>query len=664
MQRFLIWSCFFIHFAAPARTFYVAPRGNDQAAGTLDKPFASVSGALAAVRRWRRSNPTPEAITVQIRGGRYELVQPIVLRPEDSGSDKQRPFTIEAYPGETPMLSGGRRISGFREIRGKPGLWRTELPSVFSGSWYFHQLFVNGQRRQRARTPNEGFFQIQGPSPNASPAQFTFRGNDIKSSWAKDGDVEAAALIAWWGFRMQIRAVDDSRRMVTLGGKLDASGAENDARYYIENAADALDQPGEWYLSRKTGSLWYWAMPGENPNALEITASQLPGLIELRGDVASRSPIRHVVLRGLTFCESDWLLDGGRTDFQAAVHTAGDLFAQGSLDCTIEDCTFRQLGGYAIELGVGCQRFEVRGNEISDAGAGGIKIGSPVVSTEPFDQNHSHSITDNHIHHLGEVSPEGVGILILQSGTNRVAHNHIHHLYYTAISVGWTWGYRDSPCRQNRIEFNHLHDVGQGRLSDMGAVYTLGIQEGTVVRNNLIHDVESYGYGGWGLYTDEGSTGIVMENNVVYRCKSAGFHQHYGKDNIIRNNIFAFGKENQLMRTRDEPHRSFVFTNNIVYYDSGALLAGNWSSNGFQLDRNLYFDTRLKGNGAAMKFGAASLNEWKMRGHDLHSLIADPLFVNPEKGDFRFQRQSPALEFGIKPFDLQTAGIRPRSLRD
>ena len=104
-----------------------------------------------------------------------------------------------------------------------------------------------------------------------------------------------------------------------------------------------------------------------------------------------------------------------------------------------------------------------------------------------------------------------MGVLILQSGHNRVAHNHIHHLYYTAVSAGWNWGYKESPCHENIIEFNHLHHIGQGMLSDMGAFYSLGIQKGTVVRNNLVHDVESFGYGGWGLYTDEGSTDIVLE---------------------------------------------------------------------------------------------------------------------------------------------------------
>jgi len=261
------------------------------------------------------------------------------------------------------------------------------------------------------------------------------------------------------------------------------------------------------------------------------------------------------------------------------------------------------------------------------------------------------------------VFPPAVGVLILQSAHNRVAHNHIHDLFYTAVSVGWTWGYRDSPCHDNVIEFNDMHDIGKFLLSDMGAVYTLGPQRGTVVRNNLIHDVNAFTYGGWGLYTDEGSTGIVLENNVVYRCKSAGFHQHYGKENVIRNNIFAFNKENQLMRTRDEEHLSFFFTNNIVLYDSGNLLGSSWKNDRFVIDGNVYWDARAAGNTTKMKFSNATFEQWHARGHDTNSLLADPLFVDAAKNDFRLKADSPALKLGFKPIGLRSVGVREKAER-
>jgi hypothetical protein len=298
-----------------------------------------------------------------------------------------------------------------------------------------------------------------------------------------------------------------------------------------------------------------------------------------------------------------------------------------------------------------------------DLGGGGIRIGEQRRTEDSFERNYGHVVTDNEMHHLGRVYPPAVGMFILQSGQNHVAHNHIYDLYYTAVSVGWNWGYQETPCRENIVEFNDMHDIGQFMLSDMGAVYTLGIQKGTVIRNNLIHDVNSFTYGGWGLYPDEGSTDIVWENNVVYRTKSAGFHQHYGRDNIVRNNVFAFGKEHQLMRTREEAHLSYFFFHNLVYFDSGDLLGSNWKNDHYLMDFNLFYDTRLASAPESIKFGGATVEQWRQRGHDVHSTFADPLFVAPEQGDFRLKDNSPALKVGFQPIDLRSVGVRPKEER-
>lgn len=659
---------------APAKSLslYVGTNGNDAWSGTLadpsisgrDGPLRTAAAALRIARRARQStDPSADGISILFRSGRHELVQPIALLPEDSGTSAEKPFTLAAFPGEQPVLSGGRRLSGWQPVSGKAGRWQLEVPEVREGNWYFRQLFVNGHRRQRARTPNSGFYRIQGESPQDKPVKIHFKPGEIKKDWAADGDVEVIALLAWADIRMQIRSVDESNHTATLSGNPRPSNKENNAQYYIENAPDAVDQPGEWHLNRRTSVVTYWAEQGEDPNADEVIAPQLEDLIELRGDFAEHRVVNHVVIRGLTFSHTDRTLGPeGYADTQAAIATRGDLLAEGAVDCVIEDCTFTLLAGYAIELGKGCQRIRVVGNELADLGGGGIRIGDTNKKPQAFDANHSHVISDNHIHHLGLIYPPAVGVFVLLSGTNRIAHNHIHDLYYTAISVGWNWGYQETPCQENIVEFNHLHDIGQGRLSDMGAVYTLGIQHGTIIRNNLIHDVSVFTYGGWGLYTDEGSTGIVLENNVVYRCKSAGFHQHYGRDNIVRNNIFAFNREVQLMRTRAEPHTSFVFTNNIVCFDSGDLLGSNWSNDHYVMERNIYWDIR-PGATENLKFAKVSWKQWQTRGHDTNSVIANPLFVAPEMFDLRLKPESPALKLGFKQLDLTTVGVRAKPLR-
>jgi len=657
--------------AAPLK-FYVAPDGNDAwsgrrtkpAASQKDGPLATLPAALQAARTARQAGKAKDGVTIFVRGGVYELAEPIKLTPDDSGVSARKPLIIAAYRDEKPILSGGRRITGWHQVEGRPGLWQAEVPAVREGRWYFRQFFVNGQRRQRSRTPNDGYFRIQGQSPQDQPVRLHFRPGDIKKEWADDGDVEVVALLAWADLRMQIRAVDEANHVATLAGNPRTSNKEDNAQYYIENAPDGLDQPGEWYLNRKTGVVTYWAQAGEDLAKAEVIAPRLEDLLLIQGDFAAKRAVQQVVLRGLTFSYTDWTLGpSGYADTQAAIAAHGDVRAEGATDCVVADCVFTRLAGYAIELGRGCQRVRLVGNEMFDLGAGGVRLGEPAKRSEPFEQCHSHVVTDNHIHHLGIVYPPAVGVFILQSGNNRIAHNHIHDLFYTAISVGWNWGYQETPCRDNIVEFNHLHDIGKYLLSDMGAVYTLGIQKGTVIRNNLVHDVYSFTYGGWGLYTDEGSTDIVLENNVVYRTKSAGFHQHYGRENIVRNNVFAFGKENQLMRSREEGHVSFTFTNNIVYFDSGNLLGSNWKNDRFVMDYNLYFDARPGATAESMKLSGATLEQWRQRGHDQHSIIADPLFVAPQNYDFRLKPNSPALKLGFQPIDLSKVGVRKKSER-
>jgi len=187
----------------------------------------------------------------------------------------------------------------------------------------------------------------------------------------------------------------------------------------------------------------------------------------------------------------------------------------------------------------------------------------------------------------------------------------------------------------------------------MGGVYTLGASEGTTVSNNVVHHVYSFDYGGWGLYTDEGSYGIIMENNLVYACKNSGFHQHYGKENIIRNNIFAYNIRSQLQATRIEEHRSISFTNNIIYFDRGTLLSSNWHKFNLLTDNNIYWDTRTRD----IMFGDKGFAEWKKSGKDVHSIIADPQFVNPAGYDFRLKNKSAVRKTRFVPFDYTKAGV-------
>jgi parallel beta-helix repeat protein len=637
---------------AQERVIHVALNGSDAADGSAENPVRTVGKAVSIAR------DSATAAKVVLANGRYELSETIALTEQNS----EHPLTISAAPNAKAVISGGRMIAGWKHDSHNPNIWTVDVPGARAGKWTFRELFVNGKRKIRARTPNDGFFRIDGPSSEDKPMKLKFHGENIKKKWMAFGEVEVVALLAWSDIRMQIREVDETNRIATLSGNPRPSNKEANAQYWVENALEFVDSPGEWYLNSRAGVLYYWPEPGEDITKAEVIAPMLEDLVILKG--TPEKPVRNLNFSGIEFAHTGWSIGtNGYADTQAAVAVHGDFRAEYAQDVKIENCTFSHLAGYGLELGKGCQRFSIIGNEFADLGAGGIRIGENVRPKSSAEENHTHRVTDNDLHDMGRVYPPAVGILIMHSGTNQIAHNDVHDLFYTAISVGWNWGYQETPCRENVIEFNHLHDIGKGMLSDMGGIYTLGIQHGTVLRNNLIHDVNAFTYGGWGLYTDEGSTGILLENNVVYRCKSAGFHQHYGKENVLRNNIFALNRENQLMRTRPEPHISFTFTNNIVYFDSGNLLGSDWSNDHYVMDRNVYFDTRLAANPDKLKFGNATWSEWKARGHDEHSLMADPLFVDPAQFDFKLKPESPALKMGFKQIDVSTVGVRPPGAR-
>lgn len=652
--------------ASPAADFYVAKNGNDAWSGRLaapnrqrtDGPFATLARAQQAVRELRQKGNLNRPVVVMVRKGVYYLNEPLVFTPEDSGT-AQSPTVYAAYPGEKPILSGGVALSGWRV--NAQGHWEVNLPKVASGEWNFIQLWVNGERRYRPRLPQNGYFTIaetvQPPEGKPGYDRLRFHEGDLRDDWYNLQDVEVMAVQIWTMARLRIAQVDTANRTVIFTGTTSHreywSALQQGHRYLVENVREALSQPGEWYLDRRTGTLTYIPKPGETPDRTLVIAPNLYRLVDLKGDVEGKRWVQHLTFRGLTFAHTNWATPPQGYSFpQAEVALGGAVSAQGARDCLFEDCRVTHVGEYAFDFGQGCKRNRVERCEMTDLGAGGVKIGTMNIPQDEEQVVSHHVVRDNLIAHGGRLHPAAVGVWIGQSPYNTVEHNEICDLYYTGVSVGWTWGYAQALAHHNIIAYNHIHHIGQGVLSDMGGIYTLGFHEGTVLHHNLIHDVQSLAYGGWGIYFDEGTTHILAENNVVYCTKTGGFHQHYGRENRVVNNIFAYAREGQIQRTRPEPHLSFTFERNIVIWKEGPLLHGNWGDHQYKLDYNLYWHE----GGGEVRFANWSLDEWRARGQDVHSLIADPLFVDPEKGDFRLRSGSPALKLGFKPIDLSRTG--------
>ncbi|MBI4559685.1 MAG: right-handed parallel beta-helix repeat-containing protein [Candidatus Hydrogenedentes bacterium] len=655
----------------PPLSLYVAPTGNDAWSGTLsepnaagtDGPCATVTGARDAIRRLKAAGGLDRPVTVILREGTYSVERPIVFGPEDSGTPDQ-PITYTAADGERAIISGGRRITGWKQ---EGEVWTAEIPEVKSGQWNFSGLWANGERRTPARSPNEGYFRIAGKAPQVQDAAtgqavdqsriaFQYAPGDIQQF----RNLEDALVIvyhAWATSAHHIASLDEANRVVTFTGPAawPFGQWEPNARYYVESIYEGLDAPGEWYLDRKAGVLYYRPLPGEDMNTVEIVAPVTEHLVLFSGDPANGRFVEELHLRNLQFLYTDFLIGPqGLSDGQAAASVTGVIHAKGARHCSIEGCVIAHVNNYGVWFGSGCQHNRVVQNEIYDLGAGGVRLGeqgNPASENEAAEYN---VVDNNFIHHGGRVFQAAVGVWIGRSSYNTVSHNDIFDFFYTGVSVGWSWGYDPSSAHHNIIEFNHIHRIGQGELSDMGGIYTLGVAPGTILRNNLIHDVVSYSYGGWGIYPDEGSTDLLIENNIVYDTKTNGFHQHYGRENLVRNNIFAFAREPEIHRTREENHISLFFWKNIVLTDHGKPLSSAFAKGGLHFfDLNCYWDVKTP----EFQFSEKSFDEWKALGQDRHSIIADPLFENAEARDFRLKPDSPALKLGFQPIDPTQPGL-------
>lgn len=690
-------------------TLYVSQKtGNDWntgenpvAVGMTDGPFATIDCAWKRILEMRRFGAW-QPITVKIMDDVYETDHPICIAPgSDVPNGKCGSVTFESFGDRRAVISGGRRITGWKKdtFNGRECL-SVFLPGVKDGSWNFSDLYVNGSRAELPRFPEDGCLLPEAVENNIEMF-------NEGSHWfiAKEGDIRnfrnfddcIISFCHWWiDEHVKIASYDPVTRKVTFAAKTRFSISDfkphSGLRYYIENVAECFEKPGHWYLDRPTGMLYYIPRDGECAECLDVHAPVVDRIIDVMGKYAHGhalvDQIRNIRFRNLDFayskgdyvsrgfapnCETASDEEPYAADPQSCSSMHGAVNLMHAVRCSIENCRFYCYGAHGLVLERGTVGAVVRGCQFRMGGGGGIRInGAESVNAQDARQyTRDNQITDNELCLLGRRHFASCGILCMFSSGNEISHNSIHDLYYSGISCGWDWGYQETVSYDNRIEKNLIYNIGYGMLSDMGGIYTLGKQPGTVISGNVIHDVISQFYGGWALYTDEGSSYMTVENNICYNTSENCFHQHFGGQNVVRNNIFAFSRDGSVRLSDPEMHMGVLLDGNL-HYLGGVPKYGRNDEFGFAHSnlssvREIVWDADEK-DPLMFRIGdpehpqndqTFTLDQMKQAyGVEEDTLIADPGFRDPAHFDFTLSPDSPALKLGFTPIDTSDVGPR------
>lgn len=693
--------------------FHIHPKGSDTNDGLSASPrkgrrgpWATLAGARDALRRLRAEGAVSGDIVVRLHPGRYPIATPLQFGPEDGHT-----AYVAAEEGAA-VLDGGVRLQGWRETaENGRRLWTLDLPDAALGRWVFRSLFVDGQRRPRARWPKF--------SPDAAGARNVLRIGEIRfpekrnlfdgdsffrprpgdvESWPSLPDSEIVLLHYWVETRLGRPRLDPRTGWIECERRsvfnLYESFGDELARYYIDNLREALTEPGEWYLDRAAGRVFYLPKPGERPDATEVVAPRVHAFVRANGAAFNRGPdplgvfeprrIEGLRFEGMVFRHADWF--HALADFlahdrqrledrplgaapQAASHVPAAIEFRQATGCAVERCRIEHIGFNAIEFGGGCRDGAVRGCRLRDLGAGGVRVDGAELDGSSAERTSGIAVEDNVIENYGRVFHQGVGVLLMRAFNCRIAHNEIARGCYTGISCGWSWGYRDTVTHNNLIENNLIHDIGQGVLSDMGGIYLLGVQPGTVVRGNHIYGVESASYGGWGIYPDEGSSHLLIEGNWVHDTQGAAFCIHYGREIVVRDNVFGPTRQEALVRvTRGEGHVSAILMHNVLMGPAPALYEGAYGGDiraAVRSDANLIaFPPDAIPPCRHPEFRKdvphkISFRDWQRAGHDRQSVVAAAR-AKVAGGALTFSARSPALALGFRPRDWRICGPRSR----
>ncbi len=664
--------------AASPREFYVAPGGSDGNPGTQAKPFATPETARDAIRRLKQTGPLPDGgVTVWFRGGTFVRTNAFELGAADSGT-AAAPIVYRAVEGEAVRWLGGRVLRGFHPVGDRAVLGRLTEPARTHvvqvnlralGITNFGtmksrgfgrptatahcELFFAGQPMTLARWPNEGqFAQIagfpegagqgdeQGGKIGALTGGFFYSG-DRPRRWQSLDDVWVHGYWAWdWANSYErVASIDLDRRLIKTAPPYGQYGFRKGQRFYFLNVLEERDEPGEWFLDRQRGILYFW--PPKPVGDGEAVLSVLDRPLIAMNDVA------HVTFRGLA-------LEATR---------AHGITIRGGASDRITACWIHNIGDYGVWI-EGGHDHGVVGCDIANTGDGGVNLsGGDRQMLTPG----GHFVENCHFQNQGRWSKCYVPAVLVSGVGQRVAHNLIHDHPHCAILYSGN---------DHRIEFNEIHHVAL-ETGDVGAIYA-GRDwtfRGNKIRFNYIHETGGVGMGSMGVYQDDCVSGAEIFGNIFYKVQRAAFLGG-GRDHRVENNIFvdcdpAIQLDGRGLDTSPVWHNMvYDFMKRQLAAVPAALYRARYpeiaaldryyaTTNGVPPENNLAARNICVGKWAETVWHAKP--EWLTLRDNLVGV--DPKFVAPEKQDFRLQPDSPAWKLGFQPIPVEQIGLQTDEFR-
>lgn len=732
---------------------FVSTTGDDSNDGTTPATaWASPGRALAFITFMKHGDngTLPDNVQILLESGTYCLPESLTFDANSAG-DGAHTVTIAPASGVRGdvVLSGGAVLpaSQWQPVAGCPDCFSIGLPQATFPQAFVRQLFARPmdnssstttsstnvstwQRRLLSSTPVR---QWQNVSYSARNATVLLPAYALNASAAAMQHAYIRLYHTWTSSVSWVTGYSNPNLPLLQGAPPSSSAApitvnttwtSNDdfgsnQRYAIENIADSSQlDPGTFFFDPDARLLTYRLLPGESLATTQLLVPTMPEVITSTGTpdapVYGVQLINVSVLHAGAWLEEDCMIDGCSYQGVADGHMAA-IHLHGAVGWNIAGVEVAHTGQYGIFVEDACANISISGSWLHGLGAGGVRVGEPTSGQlpDPRQLTRNVSVTDTVIEDGGLLCEGGIGILWTTATLGNLSHNAIHHLKYTGVSVGWTWTYDATDVADITVAFNHIHDIGLNTLSDMGGIYAVGPQPGSVYSGNLVHDIEPGGNGAHALYIDQSCSNTLWSGNVGYRARTAVVNLNYGQDNVLVNNILAYPTDagwspmpppgrtslpdnssnnspvwpcsygpdcvmtvfhsEKQNSTGQSGYASLLFDRNIFLLGGVTITpAANISLfdtaspvglDNMTFTNNTYWSDVLSDPATQLQFGPTQARStwtaWQGSGRDTGGLIANPLFADPAAGNFTLLPGSPVLTTGFQPIDLSTVGPRP-----